>query len=140
MIATTFAALAASAYAAHQIADHLAQTDAMAATKAGPGRASWAALARHVGVYHLIVAAMCGIAIAVLGLSVSPAGAAVGLTVSAATHALWDRRTPVRWLLEHTGSRQWAATADRGIHGLYLSDQALHVGCLWLAVLLATVL
>jgi uncharacterized protein DUF3307 len=138
--AITFATLAATAYAGHQLGDHVAQTDTMAGAKASRGRAGYLALARHIAVYHLIVAALCGVTAAVLGLAVSPAGAAVGLAVSAATHALWDRRTPVRWLLEHTGSRGWAALADRGVSGLYLSDQALHIGCLWLAALLAAAL
>ncbi len=132
----TFATLAATAYAAHTLADHVGgQTDRQAALKATAGRAGWAALARHVGAYHLILTAMCGAVVAVFGLPVSPAGVAVGLVISAATHALWDRRTPVRWLLEHTGGRQFAQLADRGLNGMYLTDQALHTFCLWAAAL-----
>ncbi|ADP84826.1 hypothetical protein [Pseudofrankia inefficax] len=132
----TFATLAATAYAAHTLADHvLGQTDRQAALKATAGPAGWAALARHIGGYHLILTAMSAAAVAAFGLPISPTGAAAGLALSAATHALWDRRTPVRWVLEHTGARQFAQLADHGLNGLYLSDQALHTACLWAAAL-----
>jgi hypothetical protein len=136
----TFAVLAATAYAAHTLADHvLGQTDRQAALKATAGPAGWAALARHVGAYHLILTAMCAAAVAVFGLPVSPTGAAAGLAISAGTHVLWDRRTPVRWLLEHTGARQFAALNTGGLCGMYLADQALHTACLWAACLAAVV-
>jgi hypothetical protein len=136
--ALTFAVLAATTYPAHTLADHvLGQTDRQATLKATPGRAGWAALARHLGAYHLIVAGMSAVVIAAFALPVTPTGAAVGLAVSIATHALWDRRTPVRWLLEHTGATRFAALADHGLNGLYLSDQALHLACLWAAALAA---
>ncbi|WP_239404510.1 hypothetical protein [Frankia sp. Cj3] len=125
----TFATLAVTVYAAHTLADHVVgQTDRQAA------------LAAHVGAYHLILAAMCAAVVAVFGLPVSPTGAVAGLALSAATHALWDRRTPVRWLLEHTGAVRFAALADHGLNGMYLTDQALHTFCLWAAALAAVTL
>ncbi len=139
--ATTFAALAATLYAAHQIADHvLGQTDTQAALKATRSRRGWAALARHVTAYHTVMAVMVTIAWAMLDLDLSAVGLAAGLTVSVATHTVWDRRTPVRWVLEHTGARKFAAMADRGLNGMYLADQALHLACLWAAGLLAVTL
>ncbi|OHV49320.1 DUF3307 domain-containing protein [Pseudofrankia sp. BMG5.36] len=141
MSAATFAALTITAYAAHTLADHvLGQTDRQAAAKALPGRAGWAALARHVGAYHLVMAAMCTVTVAALALPISPAGAAAGLAISIATHTVWDRRTPVRWVLEHTGAARFAALADHGLNGMYLADQALHTACLWAAALTATAL
>lgn len=136
MIAATFAALLATAYAAHQLADHvIGQTDSQAAAKAAPGRAGWLALARHVGAYHLIQIVMVGLTVAVLGLPLSLPGALAGMAISAGTHLLWDRRTPVRWVLDHVGAPRFARLADHGLNGMYLADQALHVACLWAAAL-----
>ncbi|ORT47186.1 hypothetical protein [Frankia sp. KB5] len=134
----TFAALFATAYAAHQLADHVVgQTDAQAAAKAAPGRAGWTALGRHVGAYHAVMAGMVAVTARTVGMPVTGRGLAAGLAVSAATHALWDRRTPVRWIQDHTGSADFARLADHGLNGAYLSDQALHVGSLWAAALVA---
>lgn len=130
----TFAALLATAAAAHNLADHvLGQTDAQAAAK----ERDWAALARHVGAYHAVMATMVGLTVRGTGLRVSARGLAAGLVVSAGTHALWDRRAPVRWVLEHTGSAPFARQTGAGINGMYLSDQALHAGSIWLATLVA---
>ena len=41
-------------------------------------------------------------------------------------HSLIDRRWPVRWLMEHTGSRVFATTAL----GMMAVDQALHIATL----------
>jgi len=49
--------------------------------------------------------------------------------VSAVTHAFFDRRWPVRWLLEHIGSKGFAELKAAGMDGMYLSDQALHQSC-----------
>ncbi len=135
--ATVFAAIAATLYAAHQLADHvLGQTDHQAATKAAPGLIGWVHNAAHVGLYHLVMTAMLLAAVAVLDLPVTPAGMAAGIGFSAITHALLDRRWPVRWLLEHTGSKPFARMAGHGINGMYLADQALHYACLWTSALL----
>ncbi len=139
--AATFAALLGTLYAAHQLADHVAgQTDTQAAAKATRGRRGWTALARHVAAYHLILTVMVTIVWGVLDLSLSAGGVAAGLAVSVVTHAVWDRRTPVRWLLRHTGSPRFADLAAGGLNGMYLADQALHVACLWAAALLAVTL
>jgi hypothetical protein len=139
--AVTFAVLAATAYAAHTFADHtIGQTDRQAARKALPGRAGWTALAGHLTAYHLILTAMTGLVIALFALPVTPTGATAGLAVSLTTHGLWDRRTPVRWLLEHTRARQLAALNTGGLNGMYLADQALHTACLWAAALVAATL
>jgi len=61
--------------------------------------------------------------------------------VSAVTHYVADRRTPLRWLAEHTGSRGfWTMGAPRPGHddnpqlytGAYSLDQSWHY--LWLLV------
>jgi hypothetical protein len=137
ILPAVFAAVFATLYAAHQLADHvLGQTDKQAANKAAPGLAGWRALAGHVLAYHLVMVVMLGLATAVLRLPVGILGLCAGLAFSATTHGLLDRRWPVRWLLEHTGSRPFSKLAGHGINGMYLADQSLHYGCLWISALL----
>lgn len=137
--AATFAAVAVTLYAGHQVADHvLGQTDRQASQKALPGWAGWRADLAHVAQYHLVMGAMLGTAWWVLGLDVSGWGVAAGLGISAATHALLDRRWPVRWLLVHTGS-PFFASPEHPLPGGYLADQALHYAALWVAALIMAV-
>ncbi|MCW6003944.1 DUF3307 domain-containing protein [Micromonospora sp. CPCC 205371] len=132
-----FAAVAVTLYAGHQLADHvLGQTDRQASGKAEPGWAGWRHIIGHVALYHAVVAAMLLVAVAVLDLPVTWAGAAAGLGFSAATHALIDRRWPVRLLLEATGSGPFSRLSSNGMNGIYLADQALHYACLWVSALL----
>lgn len=137
--ALVFAVTAGTLHAAHQVADHILQTDADAGSKTAPGWTGWRHLLTHVGIYHLTCAVMLAITLTVLNLPATTAGLAAGLGFSAVTHAILDRRWPVRWILQHTGS---AAFADRTspICGMYLADQALHYGCLWVAALLIATL
>ncbi|MFC7532319.1 DUF3307 domain-containing protein [Actinoplanes sp. GCM10030250] len=125
----------ATLVAAHQFADHIIQTDTDANTKAAPGWNGWRHLLSHVGTYHATALAMLMITITALDISMTITGLAAGLGFSAISHAFLDRRWPVRWILNHTGS---AAFADRQIPvcGLYLADQALHYACLWVSALL----
>lgn len=139
--AVTFAAIAATLYAAHQLADHVfGQTDRQACNKAAQGWTGWRHNAAHVGLYHLVMAGMLLLTIRVLDLPVTAAGFLAGMAFSAITHAFLDRRWPVRWLLEHTGSAPFSRQASHGVNGMYLADQALHYGCLWAAALLIAAL
>jgi hypothetical protein len=133
--AITFAAAAATLHAAHQLGDHIVQTDNNASNKAAPGRHGWHHVLTHVATYHLTALVMLVVTAVVLDLPVTVLGIAAGLGFSAITHAVIDRRWPVRWLLNHTGS---AAFADRQtpICGMYLADQSLHHACLWASALL----
>jgi hypothetical protein len=137
--AVVFAISLGTLIAAHQFADHIIQTDTDANGKAQPGWDGWRHLLMHVGTYHLTALVMLLVTVAVLDVSVTFTGLAVGLGFSAVTHAILDRRWPVRWILEHTGS---AAFADlkAPLCGMYLADQALHYGCLWIAALLIAAL
>ncbi|MGW1365110.1 hypothetical protein ACWCQP_48025 [Streptomyces chartreusis] len=74
----------------------------------------------------------------VLPLPFTATGLAAGFAWSAATHAVLDRRWPVRWLLQHTGSPVFADLRSTGLNGLYLADQALHSGVLLISALLIT--
>lgn len=150
--AARFAAVLGTIQAAHNVADHVLQTDAQALGKS----ASWRAMAGHVGSYHAAQVAALATADRVLGLGLSPRRTAVAVAFSAGTHAFLDRRWPVRRALELTGSPGFASgTFVPGVaptrrvaftnpepwpvplHGPYLADQALHHVCLWIAALIA---
>ena len=132
-IGAVFAAL----FAAHHIGDHIAQTDHQAQHKAGTGWLAVRAMAGHLATYHAcMLVALAGLAAA--GVPLTVAGCASGLLFSAVTHGFLDRRWPVRWVLERTGSRAFAAS-QAPLHGMYLADQSLHVGCLFVASLLVVI-
>ncbi|MGY3515101.1 DUF3307 domain-containing protein [Micromonospora sp. PTRAS2] len=140
--AIVFAVVAATFSAGHQVADHVfGQSDKQAAHKAAPGWDGWRHLLGHVVAYHLVVAVMLAIAIAIvaLGLPVTVVGLVAGLGFSAVSHAILDRRWPVRWLLIHTGSPDFA-DRQAPICGMYLADQSLHAACLWVSALLVACL
>ena len=111
----------------HLLGDWVAQSDWQATNKTR----SWAALAAHVAGYHLVMGLLLLVPVLRDGW---PAGKALAvLAVSAATHALIDRRWPVRALLRVAGSPGFA-TVEWGVIAV---DQALHLSILaMLAVLL----
>jgi hypothetical protein len=122
MTATVFLALLAG----HLLGDWVAQTDWQATTKTR----SWPALAAHVTSYHLLMGTLL---LPVLRDGWPASNALLALFVSAATHAVIDRRWPVRALLRVTASG--FATVEWGV---IAADQALHLTILaMLAVLLA---
>ena len=123
MTATVFLVLLAG----HLLGDWVAQSDWQATTKTR----SWAALVTHVATYHLVMGALLLLPILRDGW---PAWKAlVTLLVSAATHAVIDRRWPVRALLTASASPGFA-TLEWGVIAV---DQALHLTILaLLAVLL----
>src|SRR5262245_7349169 len=121
-------------FVAHQVGDHVVQTDRQAQAKT----ARWRALAGHLASYHLTAAVLLVGTDLLLRLPISTRGLAAGLAFSAFTHALLDRRWPVRAILRATGSPQFAeATAP--VCGLYVADQALHhLALLFSALLVAS--
>ena len=83
-------------------------------------------------------------AIAVTGASVSPAAFTAGLTISAVSHYIADRRAPLRWFAAVTGHAAFfdlgAARPGRDDNpclgtGAYAMDQAWHYGWLFVAAL-----
>lgn len=131
----TFAVSLLALIIGHHLGDHVLQTDRQAADKSAAGRAGARAMLGHLLTYHLAVAAvLLGTAYA-LRLPLSPAGVAAGLTFSVLTHALLDRRWPVRLLLRGTGSPVFAEQVSP-VCGMYVADQALH----WLALLISALL
>lgn len=135
MTATTFAAVFVAMFAGHHVGDHVAQTDRQAAEKARPGEAGWWAMAGHILTYHAMVLFALGAVRLVLDLPISWAGTAAGIAFSMVTHVFLDRRWPVRWILEHTGSKAFADSTTP-LHGCYLADQSLHIACLFVSALL----
>uniref|UniRef100_UPI003F490FB3 hypothetical protein n=1 Tax=Amycolatopsis sp. CA-293810 TaxID=3239926 RepID=UPI003F490FB3 len=139
-------------HVAHNLGDHITgQTDRQAERKDAPTpedvatgdttrHSGWGALLAHLAQYHLTLGVLGMLAWLVLPLHWSPAGVAAALAVSASTHALLDRKWPVRWLLEHTGSPAFAACTTGGLNGMYLGDQALHGLALGVSAALLAVL
>lgn len=124
-----FAAVYALLHAAHQAGDFLVQTDAQARRKpCATDRTvectetdSWGALAGHIVSYHLAQAAALAAGNHFLGLGLPSRRIAAGIAVSALTHAVIDRRWPVRLWMDNTGS-----TAFRRAGGAPQVDQAMH--------------
>jgi hypothetical protein len=137
--AVVFAAGLAAMYAGHQVADHgLGQSDYQAANKGKPGWVGWKALLGHVFDYHLVMLFILFVTMLVLNLPVTLTGFLLALGFSAVTHAFFDRRWPVKWFLEHTGSSEFAKMTSP-LCGMYLADQGLHYISLWISALLLTV-
>lgn len=142
--AATFAAVWITLMAAHGIADHVVQTDTQATGKTSDAprthgisrRRSIQLCLAHVASYHVTLAVLLAVVWWALALPLTVAGVTAGLAFSALTHGVIDRRWPVRWLLEHTGSSGFARLADAGINGMYLTDQALHGVAIWIAALI----
>lgn len=139
-LGSVFAAL----YAAHQVADHHVQRSRDACTKGLPGREGQMACARHVASYT----ATAGLALAAAhtaGVRMQPGRVAAGLALSAISHYVIDRRTPLKRFAELTGNagfyqlgaprpgRDDNPTLGTGAHAL---DQAAHVGFLYAAALI----
>jgi Protein of unknown function (DUF3307) len=123
MTATVFLVLLAG----HLLGDWVAQTDWQATTKTR----SWAALTAHVASYHLLMGLL--LLIPILRDGWPAPKALTALAVSAVTHAVIDRRWPVRALMRTSGSPGFA-TVEWGVIAV---DQALHLFILaMLAVLL----
>ena len=124
MTAIVYLALLAS----HLLGDWVVQTDWQATNKTR----SWAALVAHVASYHLLMGLLLLIPILRDGWPAWKALAA--MTVSAITHAVIDRRRPVRALMRVAGSPGFASVE----WGVIAVDQALHLFLLaMLALLLA---
>jgi hypothetical protein len=131
----TFGAVFAALYAAHQVADHWVQTQHQATCKGAPGWPGRLACAAHVATYTATaVAALLTLAL-FLGLCLNPWTAAAGLAVSALSHYVADRRTPLRRMADRLGKD--AAWLDHG-GGMYAMDQSWHVGWLFVAAVVVT--
>ncbi|MER8186505.1 hypothetical protein [Kitasatospora sp. NPDC094015] len=143
--AARFAVSYALLRSAADVADHWIQTDHQAATKGQhdhtDGQSSAAgrrACAAHVATYTATQAAALLLGTRVLGVRLRPGPVAAGLTVSAVTHYIADRREPLRRLADATGGRAFVRLADHGLNGAYLLDQAFHHGIETIAAAIAS--
>lgn len=118
---TLFTALLVS----HLIGDWIVQTDNQARDKVG----SWLAMAEHVAGYHLVMLVMLAL---VWPADRSELPALAIVVVSAASHALIDRRWPTVALLRVTRSGRLAEQT----WGVFVTDQALHISILGLLALI----
>ncbi|MBL6277506.1 DUF3307 domain-containing protein [Micromonospora fiedleri] len=134
--AAVFAAVFVALYAAHQVADHWIQTQHQADCKGQPGWAGRLACAAHVATYTATAVLALVFLIAGTGLRLDPSGVAVGLGISAVTHYIADRRTPLRWIADQL--RKSPAWLDKA-GGMYALDQSWHVGWLFIAALFCAV-
>ncbi|WBB49044.1 DUF3307 domain-containing protein [Verrucosispora sp. WMMA2044] len=143
--AATFAAVFAALYVAHQVGDHWIQSQHQADCKGLPGWPGRLACAAHVATYTATALVALVFLIAGTGLRLDPWAVGVGLTVSAVSHYIADRRTPLRRIAEALGSaRFYALGTPRPGHddkpclgtGAYALDQSWHVAFLFISALL----
>lgn len=98
--ALTFAVLAPTLYAAHQVGDYWVQTHHQAQAKGNPltGYKGSLACLRHVATYTVTTALFVGLVWWLFDLDITPAGFILGQLVSAVTHYIADRRWPIEML------------------------------------------
>src|SRR5690606_37344481 len=98
---TTTALVAVAYLAGHAVGDYWAQTDHQASHKSRPGWAGRRACAAHVGALTAAHTVTLALVLAATATSVHPLSAALGLTITAATHYWADRR----WTLNALATR-----------------------------------
>ena len=143
-MAATFAAVFAALYAAHAVADHWVQTQHQADHKGHPGWPGRIACAAHVATYTITALVAVTAAWRRLDLDLTLGNLTAGLAVSAITHYIADRRTPLRRIAELTGSGPFyiLGTPRPGKDdnpslgtGAYALDQSWHIGWLFISAL-----
>jgi hypothetical protein len=98
--AVTFASVGFSILAAHQVADHIVQTDWQAQNKGRRDTIGRIACGMHVCTYTLTTILFVGTVWLLFDLPISPAGFLLGQVVSAVTHYWADRRFTLKWLMQ----------------------------------------
>lgn len=125
-----FASLFVLLYVAHLAADYPLQTDHQAAHKADCSAAGWRANLAHAGTHVLACGVVLAVAAVVLGESAGAGASLAALVWIGATHAVIDRRWPVRWWMENTRQPEFAqhggaAHVDQTAHVIALAVAAL---------------
>jgi len=131
----TFAAVAVTIYAAHQVGDYWVQTSDQAARKGLPGWTGRLACAEHVATYTATLAAFLWVAQAWTGMLSGAHWAFAGLALSAVTHYFADRRRPLAWLCRLLGRSGFHDAGDGLATGAALLDQAWHWAWLFASAL-----
>ncbi|BCJ44707.1 hypothetical protein GCM10010168_15200 [Actinoplanes ianthinogenes] len=142
--AGVFAAVFVALYVAHQFADHWVQSQHQADCKGRPGWPGRIACAAHVATYTATALFALAALRWSLDLDLSPGRVAAGLAVSAVTHYIADRRTPLKRLADLCGAgRFYTLGIPRPGHddnpslgtGSYALDQSFHYLFLFIAAL-----
>ncbi|WP_331757626.1 DUF3307 domain-containing protein (plasmid) [Streptomyces sp. NBC_01383] len=125
-----FGDLFAALYIAHMLADYVFQTDHQSDHKADRNAAGWLANIHHAGT-HVVLSLLALLVVQlVTGNSLNAVAAVAGLLWIGTTHGFIDRRWPVLWWMNRTGSPEFAAKG-----GAAYVDQALHIAALGIAAL-----
>ena len=128
----TFAAVFVALYVAHQVADHWIQTQHQSDCKSLPGWAGRIACAAHVANYTATAFGFLGVLALATDLDLTGGKVAAGLAISAVTHYVADRRTPLRWAADALGKNPvWLEHGG----GMYALDQSFHYLFLFVAAL-----
>lgn len=122
----TFAAVAATVYAAHQAGDYWVQTSGQAADKGLPGWPGRVACALHVATYTITLLTFLLIEQFWTGTDLSTSWLNAGLALSAVTHYFADRRKPLAWLAGKLGKQGFWQAGTGLATGAALLDQAWH--------------
>jgi hypothetical protein len=142
--AAEFAAIAVTLYAAHQVADHWIQTDHQAATKGQTGWSGRVSCALHVLTYTATALAALLLMALVTGWTPKAVPLTLGLLISAITHYIADRRTPLARIAAWSGhagffnlGRPRPGKDDNPTlgTGAYAMDQSWHYGWLFISAL-----
>jgi hypothetical protein len=128
VFATVFVLL----YVAHLLADYVLQTDHQADHKADRTPAGWYANISHATTHVAACAATLVIGWAALdGVHLHPLTTALALAWVGLSHGFIDRRWPIAWWMNHTGSN---AFYTKG--GAAYVDQTAHIAALFIAALI----
>jgi len=131
-------------FTAHQVADHWVQTSYQAARKGLPGWVGrWNCL-KHVTTYSLTGLLALAALVAVTGWRPGVGALVAGLAVSAVTHYVADRRTPLHVLARWCRSTEFwnlgvpQRPGDKPClgTGAYALDQSFHYAWLFVATLI----
>jgi hypothetical protein len=147
MLAATFAAVAFTLHVGHHLGDYWAQTDHQSSNKGKPGWQGRIACAKHVASYTAITAGLVALVNWLLHLDITLAGFILGQTVSAVSHYWADRRFTLAKLCKLLGKekfyRMGSPRADKDDNitlgtGAHYLDQSWHIGWLFIAALVST--
>ncbi|WP_330335644.1 DUF3307 domain-containing protein (plasmid) [Streptomyces sp. NBC_00536] len=128
MFATLFILL----YVAHLVSDYVLQTDRQSELKALRSAAGWLANLSHAGTHVAVSAVALGAGVILLDVPLQAPVAAGVLAWVGISHGFIDRRWPIQWWMDNTGSADFA---QRG--GAAFVDQTAHVTALLIAALAA---
>lgn len=126
MFATLFVLL----YAAHLVSDYALQTDHQAEHKALRSAAGWWANLSHAATHVAVSAVALTAGACALELALSLSKSCSILVWVGVSHGFIDRRWPIRWWMENTGSKTFFQNG-----GAAFVDQTAHVTALVIASL-----